>query len=118
MRKILTTEQLADYLSQPVATITAWRDSNAGPRYLEPMPGIIYYSEADVTAWLKSSTVDTTRLTQLRACFADSPFTTRQAARVLGVSIATAKRTIALLILSSHIEKTPAPGRAPQYRLK
>jgi hypothetical protein len=50
---LMTTEDLADYLQKPIATLIAWRVRGQGPPAIRVGRGL-RYRPADVEEWLKS----------------------------------------------------------------
>jgi excisionase family DNA binding protein len=49
--KLLTLQEVADYLSIPAATLYAWRHKGTGPRGIR-VGRHIRYRESDLEAWL------------------------------------------------------------------
>lgn len=51
--QLLDTEELAEYLRTPKASIEYWRVAGTGPVFMR-IGRKVFYSEADVLAWLES----------------------------------------------------------------
>jgi excisionase family DNA binding protein len=52
--RLLTTAQVSEYLSIPVATLHVWRHRGVGPRSFK-VGRHLRYRAADVTSWLEST---------------------------------------------------------------
>lgn len=51
MPRLITPEQLADYLGQSLRTLEGWRKRGDGPRYVE-LPKGVRYREDHIVEWL------------------------------------------------------------------
>jgi hypothetical protein len=51
MDRLLTVEELAEYLQRPVATIRFWRYKGTGPKGAN-VAGRVMYRESDVQRWV------------------------------------------------------------------
>lgn len=56
MEKLLTTNQLAEYLGVAVSTVLQYRATGAEPRYMK-LGHLVRYRLADVQEWLDSKKV-------------------------------------------------------------
>jgi predicted DNA-binding transcriptional regulator AlpA len=54
--RLMTPDEVADYLQRPVTMLAQWRWRNVGPRYLKLAGGHVRYRRADVEAWLDAQT--------------------------------------------------------------
>jgi predicted DNA-binding transcriptional regulator AlpA len=52
--RLLTTAEVSEYLSIPVATLHVWRHRGVGPRSFK-VGRYLRYRPADVTSWLEST---------------------------------------------------------------
>ncbi len=52
MDKLLTTNQLADYLGVAVSTILQYRATGTGPQYIK-LGHLVRYRISDIEAWLE-----------------------------------------------------------------
>lgn len=51
--EIMTTQQVAQYLSVTEETVFRWRKDGVGPKYAQPNRRIIRYLRDDVVAWMR-----------------------------------------------------------------
>lgn len=51
MDRLLTAEEVADLLRQPINTLAYWRHCRKGPRFAR-IGARVYYRERDVHAWV------------------------------------------------------------------
>lgn len=54
--KLMTTQQLADYLEIAVSTILQYRAEGTGPQYIK-LGHLVRYRVSDVEAWLEAKAV-------------------------------------------------------------
>ena len=59
MKRRHDTESAAKYLGTSVSTLTKWRSSGKGPRYIKRSGGRVFYDEADLDAYDVNSKVET-----------------------------------------------------------
>lgn len=55
--ELMTTEEFAEYVRRPVATIYQWNSRGQGPRFIKRGRSILY-RRADIDAWLNASYVN------------------------------------------------------------
>lgn len=55
---LLTTPEVAKWLSISAATLEIWRFKGLGPRFVRPSPTLVRYRRGDVLAWLATITFD------------------------------------------------------------
>jgi excisionase family DNA binding protein len=80
-KRLLTVQQLSDYLGVPVKTLYEWRAQRVGPRAVK-VGRALRYPESRVVAWLSGITPHTFRKTV--ATTIDQAATTDLAAELLG----------------------------------
>ena len=51
---LMTTEEVAEYLSLAVRTIKRWREEDAGPQYIRISHKCVRYRRSEVDRWLST----------------------------------------------------------------
>lgn len=60
MEKLISKEELGDFLGKSPATLDNWRGNGTGPPYIK-VGGSVRYKATDVENWLSTATVQTER---------------------------------------------------------
>lgn len=58
MKDLLNTEQVAERVGVPAATLRYWRHIGTGPKSFKLGPRRVYYRAADVDAWVARAYAD------------------------------------------------------------
>ncbi len=59
--KLMTTNEVADFLGVTVNVLQIWRHKGTGPKYFKLSRRAVRYREPDVFSWLKSRVIETER---------------------------------------------------------
>lgn len=58
--QVCTTAEAADYLQISVSSLTKWRMTGYGPKFVRLGPKAVRYRQEDLDAWMSENTVNST----------------------------------------------------------